>query len=157
MSFCRRLGIEGLGNDNAILEVFDGTDWVRLFEAESTIDETSWNEFSYDVATYADMNPDFQIRFGIGPTNTYANYCGWNIDDIEIIGYDQHGTCGDVNDDDQINILDIIFIIDYRYKSGPPPDPYDNGDVNSDGNVNILDIIYLINYLYKSGPALNCP
>jgi hypothetical protein len=50
-----------------------------------------------------------------------------------------------------INILDIIYIINYKYKEGPAPTPYEicNGDANCDCTVNILDIVFLINYKYN--------
>jgi outer membrane protein assembly factor BamB len=65
--------------------------------------------------------------------------------------------CGDVNGDEDVNILDIVFLINYKYKEGPAPEIFDSGDVNSDGEINILDIVYLINYKYKEGPEPNCP
>lgn len=155
--FYRCLGIEGNGYDHALLEVYDGSVWVRIFESSATINESSWNQQFYDLSAYADRNADFQIRFGLGATNGYANYCGWNIDDIKLIGYDQSGTCGDVNGDGGINILDIVYIINYKYKGGPAPDPLTNADIDGGGSINILDIVYLINFKYKGGPAPNCP
>jgi transposase len=65
--------------------------------------------------------------------------------------------CGDVNDDNSINILDVVMLINYKYKSGPEPNPIESGDVNDDNTINILDIVTLINYKYKSGPPPNCP
>jgi hypothetical protein len=65
--------------------------------------------------------------------------------------------CGDANDDEDVNILDIVYLINYKYKGGPAPDPLEAADVNSDLDINILDIVYLINYKYKSGPAPDCP
>ncbi len=53
-----------------------------------------------------------------------------------------------------INILDVVYLINYKYKYLPPPIPYPlcSGDPNVDCVVNILDIVYLINFKYKSGP-----
>jgi C1A family cysteine protease len=65
--------------------------------------------------------------------------------------------CGDANDDETVNILDITYLINYLYKGGQAPVPLDAADVNSDGAINILDITYLINFLYKGGPEPNCP
>ncbi|SYZ74006.1 hypothetical protein TRIP_C60276 [Candidatus Zixiibacteriota bacterium] len=65
--------------------------------------------------------------------------------------------CGDVNASGTVNILDVSYIINYLYKSGPAPNPLQTADVNNSGGVNILDVSYLINYLYKSGPAPHCP
>jgi len=64
--------------------------------------------------------------------------------------------CGDLNDDDVVNLLDIVFLINYKYKNGPAPEPLESADVNGDGVVNLLDIVYLVNYKYKGGPEPNC-
>jgi hypothetical protein len=66
---------------------------------------------------------------------------------------------GEVNETPPINILDIVYLINYKYKEGPDPAPYPvcSGDPNCDCTVNILDIVYLINYKYKDGPLpCNC-
>jgi len=65
--------------------------------------------------------------------------------------------CGDVNGNGSINILDVIYIINYIYKGGPPPTDTLAADVNNSGNINILDITYLISFLYKEGPDPVCP
>lgn len=64
--------------------------------------------------------------------------------------------CGDVDDDGTVNILDIVYVINYKYKSGPIPNLLGSADVNHDTLVNILDIVYLINFKYKSGPVPQC-
>jgi len=64
--------------------------------------------------------------------------------------------CGDANGDLQVSILDIIYLINNKYKSGPPPVPEESADVNHDHIVNILDIVYLIAYKYKVGPVPAC-
>jgi hypothetical protein len=60
---------------------------------------------------------------------------------------------GDVNCDDVTNSADIVFLINYLFKSGPAPDPLELGDVNCDEVVNSADVVYMINYLFKGGPA----
>jgi hypothetical protein len=65
--------------------------------------------------------------------------------------------CGDVDDDVLINIIDVVFLINYLYKSGAAPDPLKGADVNRSGDINILDVVHIINHLYKNGLALNCP
>jgi len=54
-----------------------------------------------------------------------------------------------------VNILDIVYLINYKFKSGPAPSPYPscNGDPNRDCTVNVLDIVYLVNYKFKNGPV----
>jgi hypothetical protein len=65
-------------------------------------------------------------------------------------------TCGDVNNDGAINVLDIIHLIDFKFKNGAPPAVLASADVNSDHAVNILDIIYLIDYKFKGGISPYC-
>ncbi|MCP4631845.1 MAG: SMP-30/gluconolactonase/LRE family protein [candidate division Zixibacteria bacterium] len=64
--------------------------------------------------------------------------------------------CGDIDGNPGINILDIVFLINYTYKSGPDPNPLESADVDSIPPVNILDIVFLINYKYKNGPEPGC-
>lgn len=65
--------------------------------------------------------------------------------------------CGDVNSDESVNILDVVFLINYLYKGGPPPYIMEAADVNNDEAINILDVVYLLNFLYKGGPPPMCP
>jgi len=67
---------------------------------------------------------------------------------------------GNVNEDSYINVLDILDLIDYKFREGPPPLPYDvcSGDVNRDCYVNVIDIMLLIDYKFKEGePPCECP
>lgn len=82
---------------------------------------------------------------------------------------------GDVNASDslelpQLDVSDLVYLINYLYKEGPPPLPFtDQGNVDGKGpygafvgdqldylcpknNVDVADLVYLINYCYKGGP-----
>jgi hypothetical protein len=59
---------------------------------------------------------------------------------------------GDVDNDGQINIEDVVFLINYLFREGSPPDFLELGDVNGDCVVDIGDVVYLINYLFRDGP-----
>ncbi|HEX9916664.1 MAG TPA: dockerin type I domain-containing protein [candidate division Zixibacteria bacterium] len=68
---------------------------------------------------------------------------------------------GDVNGGGGRSITDVVYLITYLFKGGPPPkcppQPYLScADVNCDGLVNVTDVIYLINYLFKFGPPPGC-
>ncbi len=89
MAYFHWLGVESPSYDHAYFEVYNGVSWVRLYENGGTVNESSWTEEEYDLSAYADENPDFQIRFGIGPTDGSVQYCGWNVDDITLKGYNQ--------------------------------------------------------------------
>jgi len=61
---------------------------------------------------------------------------------------------GEADGKASINILDVVYIINYKYKSGPNPIPYETCSADADANcaVNILDVVYVINFKYKGGP-----
>lgn len=64
------------------------------------------------------------------------------------------GRRGDANCDDKITSTDIIYVVNYIFKSGAPPQPVrQSGDVDCDGRVVSGDIIALVNYVFKGGPA----
>jgi len=60
---------------------------------------------------------------------------------------------GDVNGDGNVNTNDVIFLVNFLFKDGPPPKPPAAGDINADCFTTVADIIYLINYLFRGGPA----
>jgi hypothetical protein len=59
---------------------------------------------------------------------------------------------GDANDNQAINSSDIIYIVNYVFKSGPAPLPFEPvGDVDCSGDITSGDVIYLVNYVFKGG------
>jgi len=66
-------------------------------------------------------------------------------------------TCGDADNDGQVNVSDAVYIVNYIFKGGPPPVIEEAGDVNNDGTVNIADAVYLINFVFQGGPEPCCP
>lgn len=67
-----------------------------------------------------------------------------------------HYINGDVDRNEVINLLDILYLIDFKFKDGPEPYPLYAADANCDLTVNLLDILYLIDFKFKEGPA-PCP
>jgi len=53
--------------------------------------------------------------------------------------------------DEVVDLGDVVFLINYLYKDGNPPDPMAAADVTADCVVDLGDVVYLINYLYKGG------
>lgn len=88
MTYYHWLGLEQDAYDHAYLDVYNGANWIRLFDNGSDdIDESSWNLEQYDLTDIADGNANFKIRFGLGTTDGSYQFCGWNIDDILLRGY----------------------------------------------------------------------
>jgi len=59
---------------------------------------------------------------------------------------------GDANTDGDMNMLDIMYLINYLYRDGEAPLVEDAADVNFDGTINLFDPTYMVNFLYRSGP-----
>jgi hypothetical protein len=64
---------------------------------------------------------------------------------------------GDANADQEVDLVDAVYLINYLLKSGPPPEPVGAADVNCDGNGDLPDAVYLINYLFQGGPPPGDP
>ena len=67
--------------------------------------------------------------------------------------------CGDVNNDEYVNIVDLTYLIAYLFGGGASPVPeICIGDVNNDDSVNLIDLTYLVAYLFGGGPSpeLDC-
>jgi hypothetical protein len=65
---------------------------------------------------------------------------------------------GDVNKSGEVNVVDIVFLINYLFRNGPEPAYPPCADPNVDCWVSISDVVYLINYVLKTGasPELGC-
>ena len=66
--------------------------------------------------------------------------------------------CGDCTKDAVIDLGDVVYLINYLFKGGTPPDPLCQGDANCNGERDIGDVVLLINFLYKGGfaPCFEC-
>jgi hypothetical protein len=60
---------------------------------------------------------------------------------------------GDTNGDGIIDGSDIVYLVNYLFRSGQEPAPLSVGDCNCDGSVNAGDVVFLISYLFRGGPA----
>ncbi len=113
--------------------------------------ETDMDQFGFSVSGAGNVDNEFYDDLIVGaPYNevggpyagrAYVYTCGPNL-----------LLCGDCTGDGVVDLGDVIYLINYLYRGGPPPDPLCIGDVNCDGEVDLGDVIYLINYLYHGGP-----
>lgn len=64
------------------------------------------------------------------------------------------GTRGDLDDDGDIDVADIIYLVNMLYQGGPAPVAGPQvADANCDAFIDMTDIVYLMNYYYNGGPA----
>tara|TARA_B100001123_G_scaffold390557_1_gene468247 strand:- start:34 stop:624 length:591 start_codon:yes stop_codon:yes gene_type:complete len=71
------------------------------------------------------------------------------------------GTCsliqslGDINDDGNINISDIILLVNFILQIiEPSPSQFSAGDYNEDGSLSVVDIVRIVNVILNPAPAL---
>jgi len=117
-------------------------DWVGMnFGPDDDYDNFSADPLFCDTATgnlnidenspCAPANNDCEVLIGAGD-----------------VGCDY---CGDANGDLTTNISDAVYIVNYAFSGGNPPNPYESGDVNCDETVNVSDAVYIINFVFAGG------
>jgi parallel beta-helix repeat protein len=133
-------------------------------------------EGDYDIkliGTSADPS-GYMIDFGISIDGTPELILEYDIDppafgyysDPVIYGVteDFHYINGDADGNYIVDILDIVMLIDWKFKECPPgagegtcpaPEPLEAGDANCNGVVDIIDIVHLIDFKFKDqlGPC----
>ncbi len=87
LNFWSWLGVEQDEYDNAYLDVSNngGSSWTTIWEnGSASLDGGVWEYWEFDITSIAAGYANVQIRWGIGPTDTGWQYCGWNIDDVVV-------------------------------------------------------------------------
>jgi hypothetical protein len=101
-----------------------------LFEYSLNVSETGW--YSYY----------FEFSDGVDTVVTPLDSSYFII---------KYHVCGDADSEQNVNISDAVYIINYIFAEGNPPDPIEAGDVNCDTEVNVSDAVFIINYIFAGG------
>lgn len=151
-----------------ILIPFDKTAAATLNIECTNIFGNQTGDWVDDIASFADINNNLSVDpvfcdiagnnvelYNTSPMLPSFNPCG------VLIGSRGEGcelayTCGDADNNSILNLLDLLFLIDYYFRSGPEPEIFYSGDVNSDGMINLIDIVFVSSHLFNNGPELNC-
>ncbi len=64
---------------------------------------------------------------------------------------------GDANYTQEINVSDLVFLVNYVFKSGPHPVTIQSGDATSDLIILVSDLTFMVDYIFKGGPPPATP
>jgi len=108
LTFWRWLGVEQPLYDHAYVRVSNnGTTWTTIWQNSETMSDTAWQFMDLDVSAVADNQPTVYLRWTMGETDGGWRYCGWNIDDIQLLGITCAYACvGDLGDMDHDGLID---------------------------------------------------
>jgi C1A family cysteine protease len=85
LKFRRWLGVEQPIYDHAYVRVTnDGVNWVTVWENDAEITDFQYHLMDLDISAVADGEETVVLRWTMGPTDQGWQYCGWNLDEIEI-------------------------------------------------------------------------
>jgi hypothetical protein len=85
LRFWRWLGVETATYDHASVRVStDGSSWTTVWQNSGEVADTSWTAVDLDLSAIADGQPAVYLRWTMGTTDSAWNYCGWNLDDVEV-------------------------------------------------------------------------
>jgi aminopeptidase N len=65
---------------------------------------------------------------------------------------------GDQNGDRVLDVTDVVDLVNYVFRAGPPPSPLNAADPNGDCVSNVADIVRLIDHVWRGGamPLAGC-
>ncbi len=158
LRFCRWLGVEQPDYDLAQIAISnDGTNFYLVWQNPAVIADLEWQDIEYDISSIADNQSTVYLAWIMGPTDGGLVYCGWNIDDVRVVSKECIGwLCGDVDNSEDINVADLVFLVDFIFKGGPAPSIYESGNVDGIGEINVADLTYFVDYIFKGGAEPIC-
>jgi hypothetical protein len=78
---------------------------------------------------------------------------GWDIRCNEFSSNDT----GDINDDDNVDVLDIVTIVSFILGTNTPTDEeFNASDTNFDNNVDVLDVVIIVNLILNGTNSEEC-
>jgi len=116
-----------------------------------------WAEYRFILSNYIDLTSEVQFRFiasdllNNGDTGSGGSLVEAAVDDflLEAISF---GTpiVGDLNFDNDVNVLDIVLLVNFILdESMPNDDQYFAADLNGDSMLDVLDVVLLVNYILE--------
>jgi carboxypeptidase A4 len=111
VSFWRWLGVEETPYDHASFSVSnDGVTWTTVWANTLEIADDEWVQVDFDISDVADNQPTVYLRWTMGATDSGVEYCGWNIDDVQIYATGCESIPGDFDGDNAIDLDDMLAL-----------------------------------------------
>jgi len=138
-----------------------GGSWTNV-EIVGPVDQASggWYESGFWVSAYVTPSVNIQVRFVASDLGA-GSVVEAGLDAFEVVAYDCEITyiCGDADGSLAVDIDDAVYLIQYIFAGGSPPDPLESGDADCIGAVDIDDAVFLITYIFSQGPepCSTCP
>jgi hypothetical protein len=60
---------------------------------------------------------------------------------------------GDIDNDGNVDISDLVYLVDYMFLGGPLPLSMNSGDVDASCRIDVGDLVYMAEYFFLGGPA----
>ena len=92
--------------------------------------------------TVAELFPAEGLGNGVSDNVDYCPWIPWSCCVVR----------GDVDHGGDINVVDLIYLVDYIFFGGPPPPCFEEGDVDGVTAINVADLTYLVEYIFFAGP-----
>lgn len=168
LRFQRWLGVEQPLYDHAYIRISnDNTTWHDVWTNSAEVTDSQWTPLEYDISQWADGEPSVTIRWTMGTTDTAWEYCGWNIDDIEISSISPCSAVtptptpecvrdGDVNDSGDVTAGDAQLTFQIALGSyTPSPEEACAADCNGDTEVTAGDAQMVFMKALGSGSCID--
>jgi hypothetical protein len=168
LSFYRWLGVEQPSYDHAYIRIStNGSSWTTLWTNTAEVKDAAWQFIEMDISEYADNQPTVYIRFTMGATDGSWQYCGWNIDDLTVVGI-ECDMAPDSDGDGIVNNLDNCPTVYNPLQEDNDGDGIGNAcccsgpsmgnvDASADQLITMGDLTVLIDHLFISFEPLGCP
>ncbi|MDY7108721.1 MAG: hypothetical protein SYC29_08795, partial [Planctomycetota bacterium] len=136
LRFRRWLGVRNEPDSAYIRLSTDGDFYLHLWSSDGEIYDDSWQLVEHDLSPFADGQSTVYLQWTMGPTYL-GGACGWNIDDVEILGVEMGVPCpADFDDDGDVDTADLLFLLSAWGT------PY--GDIDGDGDTDTADLLALL-------------
>lgn len=89
LKFKRWLGVEVPDYDHAHVRVStDLVNWTTLWSNDGEYTGGSWDDVELDISSVAANQETVYLCWTMGTTDGGWRYCGWNIDDVQVTGFE---------------------------------------------------------------------